>query len=485
MQGRRIVDETVLHLSTTKPPTRSGKATTSSGTHPTIDSLFDPDLGHLKFPPAEVRSKLDKRPPLLSSNQAEEDGYVGGGEVEGGGGGGSHPPVKSESSSLLVEDSQPDLGPPNRSVLLGLRQLTQDASPPNRSRVLAPQSLESNASPDTSVLVPSSLTPRSQRERALPDDSLISALFKGRKRGLEEVEKEGEAGPSTTALSQKRQCLEEAGEGRSTGTVDKAGGAGIFSGLCTTRSKMKDTGVDLTEPASSKPESSFSKENSSHSISKPHGGTLTPTTPTPAGVLHSEFRGASSEEEGMDASRSPLQPSGGLDTHSTRPGHSASQGFKTPKKRKTSSGGDSTLFLSARRRKKSSREDPTGDAPPPTLGTQLPTDTQTTVNTGTLTQSTVKTNMTSPFTSLVTPLGTMRGGRRTKTQTTDAVDAGRVEDLWTNDDEGTRGEGENPLGGNGSQWGSMNGHSMYQPVCTGDGFILPREKPKLKVILSS
>ncbi len=494
-QGSTIIDETVLRSSRrTKPPARREKAMPSTNTNPTIDSLFDPDLGHQSFPPAEVRSKLGKQPPVMSSTQQAE-GDKGGGKGGGNGSQFHHPrPPALKSESSLVEDSQPNTAQPDRTALPGLRFLSQEASLADRSGVLASQSVESNPSQDPSVLVPSSLTPRSQRDKTLPDPSLISELFKGRrKRGIEEREGEGGAGVSQRASSQKRQCLEEKGKAEKSGAAGEGGvGAGMFSGLRSTRTRKRPTGRGLTDSASAKPPGSNPSNSSNHSqqLKVP---TPTAHKDTPADKLLSEpdtdtaRSGAAFEqdkEEGMEIAQSPLRPNKVPDTHTVLPELSNSEAFKTPKRKRSSSGGGLSPFLSARRPKKSSVGDPSSDAAaPPTLGTQLSTDTQATGDLGmaTQTQSTIRTDMTSLFTCLVMPLGTS-GGRRSKIQETTGTEASNVEDLWDKDDGRTAGEGENPLGGNGSQWSSLNGHSMYTPVCTEDGFILPREKPRLKVI---
>ncbi len=485
-QVRSVVDETVLHSTRRKPPAAKSKPTTS-GTNLTIDSLFDSNVGHMTFPPAEVRSKQ----PLLSSTQSEMGVEEGGGL--GGKGSQSKAPL-DKSESLLVEDSQPSSELPGQTVLPGLRTLTQEVSPSNRSEAQASRSVDPRPSQeDTSVLVPSSLTPRSQREVILPDNSLISALFKGRrrKRGME-----GEEG--NEASQQKRHRLDEGGKGDVSGT---GAGVDVFSAPRSTRSKRTTTDVDSTEPASTKPSHLTSDTDSTHSaVSNPDDKSLhvAPKTRSTADKLPSEPKAATGitseqprEETEMDTSQTPPRPGGGTDTGTVGPEHSTSQGFKTPKRRNLSAVGNSTSFLSARRRRKSSGGDLTSDAtvvPPPTPCTQLPTDTGTqATGTETQTPSTVKTNMGSPFTSLVMPLGTS-GGRRTKTQGDGGsggggVEASHAEDLWDNDDPA---EGENPLGGAGSLWGTTtnghsNGHSLYQPVCTEDGFILPREKPKMKV----
>ena len=472
-----VVDDTVIHSARKKAHTSDSK--------PTIKSLFDPDVGHLSFPPVEVRSKLGNRP-LSMSTQAEDEKDKEGQTRASSSAFKSpkRPAMKSEFS--LVEDSHPDSEAPNKTVLPGLRTLSQDTSVANRTGLAAPtpQSLETNPSQDVSVLVPSSLTPRSQEDNksALPDTGLISALFKGRRKkrrmvGGEEKE-EGGGEISQQGPSQKRQHLEKSGIEEKSPLTEGTGGGRSLRGR---NEQLGHCLMDTAPSVTNKPTSSGNPDES-HSkfgdIAPMHTTPSTPVTP------------ALEDEDQMTVEHLPSRPNTATDTSTT---HANSEGFKTPKTKRQITMSSST-FLSARKRKQT----PGGEAITDTVGTsgspstgsiQILAQTQVTGNTFTLTQtqSTTKTSTTTPFTCLAMPLGT-GGGRRTKFQdagqngTTPSagVDASRVEDLW-NDDSSIAGEGENPLGENRVQWTSLNSSGMYKPVCTEDGFILPREKPKLKV----
>ena len=160
---------------------------------------------------------------------------------------------------------------------------------------------------------------------------------------------------------------------------------------------------------------------------------------------------------------------------------SSSTASKRSRKRKA--GQSSSPFLSARKRRKSSREDAysmqdTPQASPskhrtqtqdraPDTGT-MATNTLTAAAADTQKSAHAYSDLTSPFTCLAVPSGT--GGRRTKVQD---VDTHQSEDFW-NDSEVSRGvlDTEDPL---------EPPRRTYQPVCTDEGFIRPRDTPKLQV----
>ena len=160
---------------------------------------------------------------------------------------------------------------------------------------------------------------------------------------------------------------------------------------------------------------------------------------------------------------------------------SSSTASKRSRKRKA--GQSSSPFLSARKRRKSSREDTysmqdTLQASPskhrtqtqhraPDTGT-MATSTLTAAAADTQKSSHVYSDLTSPFTCLAVPSGT--GGRRMKVQD---VDTHQSEDFW-NDSEVSRGglDTDDPL---------EPPCRTYKPVCTDEGFIGPRDTPKLQV----
>ena len=412
------VDETVLQ------PKKSPAVTSKER----IDSLFD--FGG-SFPPAEVRSK---------PGPTRTEG--GGPATSGFKRPKSHPDLKSESS--IVDDSQPESEVPVRTILPGLRGKSSDTSFLDKSEILAPQSVETVPSQDGSVLVPNSLTQEASGKKSLPDSELISALFKGkrRKRGAAEDSQEE---PSQCEVKRKR--LEEAAAENGEESMRRETGASMFSGLQSARRNR----TKILDDSSRTNGSLCNKSTESKA----------PIPPRAAPPTESSIRPSSSEES-MITERTKL---------STHEESCNTDVFKTPKRKKLHS--TSTPFLSTRKHYKSQEDGSGTDTPaaPPPAGSEAPEPQSATQATNTLTQNTIRGEMTSPFTCLSMPFGTT-AGRRTKSQAAPT----RADDIWNEEDGGSEGvDGENPLG---SQCPTQR---MYKPVCTEDGFILPREKPKLRV----
>ena len=467
------IDETILHRKNSPAPippsthrtADSKKAAIAKPKNEPLDSLFDFHLeDEQSFPPVEVKSKLEKKPPLTST-QADD---IGAKPLDS--------PLKArpptlKSHSSIIDHSKPDQQAPNTSALPGSKKRS-----PNMSEILAPQSVESVQDPGGSILAPSSLTPRSQdvlggtEGKSLPDSDLISTLFKGmRKKRPNEGERERE-GLTESASSPKRQRLEQERQrrGEKEEAKDTLGG-GLFSGIQRTRGKRKLDTETVTSigPAGG---ASETKTTAPEVMTKlaPNRDT---TSELPTLQTAEEVRAKKSTNH-MVPPTTPTEDSGS--THGKR-------------SRKRKAGQSSSPFLSARKRRRSSREEAcsmhdTSTSPhasPLRLRTHTQDRAPDTCTEATNTLPTVDTlksthaysDLTSPFTCLAVPPGT--GGKRTKVQD---VDAHLSEDFWKDSDQSRRDlDTENPLGP------QEPPRRIYKPVCTDEGFIRPRTKPKLQV----
>ena len=447
----------MLRKKSPKPPAAGGTSTKRGGT---LDALFDVsgDIDEERFPPAEVKSKLEKKQPLTSTQKFEGDSHFQQ----------RKPPALRGEHSLesIVEDSQPDSELPTHTVLPGLKKPTDiSIMDPNHS---LPET-------EPSILVPSSLPPRSQ-EKQLPDASLVASLFKGKRR---------KRGPSDSDSQEsqresKRQHLDIRSGGHEREEDEKEQesqtvGAGLFSGFQSMRSKGRTKQLENRKIHSNESVDSDAMETGTNRLfdsSKPREcGTAEPKR------VSLDPPATTSETVGKPSSMPPPK------TPKTP---------KTPKRRPREDHSSTSPFLSTRKHRKTEASQ-AAKSPCDTsmitntsvAGSMTNTAAALTDNPATLactqhTQNTSKmatgAGLITPFTCLTVPAGVVcsTGGKRTKASTATTND-----DIW--DDENRddlmlrRGEGENPLGS------QEPPRKNYRPVYTDDGFIVARSKPKLLV----
>ena len=465
------IDETILHrknspatipASTRKDPA-SKKAIAKPKKEP-LDFLFDVDVeGEPSFPPAEVKSKHEKKTPLTIT--ATDTKPLA-----------SHlSPLKSRPPTLKTRSgrSQPHPEDPSVSALPGVKKKS-----PNMSEILAPQSVESVQDPNGSILAPSSLTPRSQdvpdgaEGKSLPDSDLMSVLFKGKKK-KRSTEGEGEGAGlagSASASSPKRQRLERGTQRDREKEEAKniSGGGGLFAGVQRTRGRKKR---DTETVTSISPAGNTSQTNASAPEAVSNDPKLAPDWDTTAELPTLQTAEEVRADRTDNHTAPPITPTRDSDL---------TMASKMSRKRKF--GQSSSPFLSARKQRKSSREDAhsmhdtpyTSPSKPRTQTRDRDPDTCTeTTNTLATAADTQKSahaysDLTSPFTCLAVPSGT--GGRRTKVQD---VETHQSEDFWDNSEVSRGGlDTEDPL---------EPPRRTYKPVCTDEGFIRPRDMPKLQV----
>jgi len=476
-QGDAItkIDETILlGKKSPKPSTAGGAGATVATKGETMDTVSDAGYGidDSRFPPAEVKSKLDKKLLLTSKQNCGESSSLSKSRLWQ-----KEPRTRHGEHSLesIVEDSQPDSEVLTNTVLPGLKKPTVMSLAGNRGEVMGPFSVETNHSlpeTDPSVLVPSTLTPRSQ-EKPLPDSSFISTLFKGKR-------KKRELADSSSQESQRESKRRHVEDDHRRGRVEKeqqsmgdvaATGASLFSGSQTLRSRGRVKQL----------ESCVVGEGVGSETMEIGTNRLLDSAVT----VHSKTCRPASEEKHMPKDETTLVAT------STTVGKSASLSTpKTPKKRQREEDSSTSPFLSTRKHRKvevsPAKED---DANVMTNTSALGcgsdgatlTDNPATLSCTQHTQNTSKlaagTGLVTPFTCLTFPVGVVcsTGGKRTKVSTS------TNDDIW-NDDNGDgmmfgRGgdEGEDPLGL------QEPPRRNYKPVCTEDGFILARCKPKLQV----
>ena len=326
---------------------------------------------------------------------------------------------------------------------------------------------------DPSVLVPSTLTPRSQ-EKSLPDSGLISTLFKGKRRKRELIH---DGGPQESQRESKRSRhvdndhkreglrSEQQSMGDSTGA---AMGASLFSGPRSTRSRGK-----VKQPERGKTnDDGVGLETKETGTARLHHSVM---------AVHNK---AGPETEVDEASLAATSKN--VDKSLSLPTP------RTPKKRPQEDHSATSPFLSTRKHRKveaiiigppTKEDDANATTNTSTLGTAAAsfTDNPATLSCTQHTQNTSKlatgTGLVTPFTCLTFPVGVVcsTGGKRMKASTSTNAD------IWNNDNgDGTMlgrggGEGEDPLGF------QEPPRKNYKPVCTEDGFILARSKPKLQV----
>ena len=480
------VEETVLlKKKSPKPPTTGGTSAKKGGT---LDALFDisGDIDDERFPPAEVKSKLEKKQPLTSTQKFEDD-LVSPSKP--------HflqrkPPALRGEHSLesIVEDSQPNSEVPSRTVLPGLKKPTDVSVIGSQSGGPAPSSstMATNHSlPETepSILVPSSLPPRSQ-EKPFPDTSLMASLFKGkrRKRGPSDSDSQESQRENKRQHLDTRSGSYEREEGEKEQQSQRGvatAGAGLFSGLQSMRSKSRTKQVEGRKIHSNESVDSVAMETGTDRLfdsSRPRECSNTKSTTEPK-LVPLDTPATTSEAVDKPSSMSPPK------TPKTP---------KTPKRRPRESHSSTSPFLSTRKHRKTAASqavkspcDTSMETNMSAAGHMTNTAAALTDNPATLTstQHTLNTStgagLITPFTCLTVPAGVIcsTGGKRTKASTTSSSD-----DIWN--DEGRddlmlgRGEGENPLGS------QEPPRKNYRPVYTEDGFIVARSKPKLLVGLA-
>ena len=168
-QGDAItkIDETILlGKKSPKPSSAGGAGATVAAKGETLDAVSDAGYGidDSRFPPAEVKSKLDNKLLLTSTQNCGESSSSSKSRLRQ-----KEPRTWHGEHSLesIVEDSQPDSEVLTNTVLPGLKKPTVMSLAGNRGEVTGPFSVETNHSlpeTDPSVLVPSTLTPRSQEK---------------------------------------------------------------------------------------------------------------------------------------------------------------------------------------------------------------------------------------------------------------------------------------------------------------------------------
>ena len=466
------IDETILLGNKSPKPSAAGGASANvAAKGETLDAMSDIGYGidDRRFPPAEVKSKLDKKPLLTSirsfgeSSPSSKSHHL------------KEPPTQHGQQSLesVVEDSQPDSEILTNTVLPGLRKPTVTSLAGNRGGVVAPFSVETNHSlpeSDPSILVPSTLTPRSQ-EKSLPDSGLISTLFKGKRRKRELIHDDG---PQESQRESKRSRHvdsdhrreglknEQQSMGDPTGA---ATGASLFSGPRSTRSRGK-----VKQPERGKTnDDGVGSETKETGTARLHHSVM--AVRNKAGPETEEER----DEASLAATSKNVDKSLSLSTP------------RTPKKRPREDHSSTSPFLSTRKHRKveaiiigppTNEDDANATTNTSTLGTAAAslTDNPATLSCTQHTQNTSKlatgTGLVTPFTCLTFPVGVVcsTGGKRTKASTSTNAD------IWNDDNTMLgRGEGEDPLGF------QEPPRKNYKPVCTEDGFILARSKPKLQV----
>ena len=421
-----------------------------------LDSLFEFDLeGKPSFPPAEVKSKHEKKTPLTST------------EVD------TKPlifqlrPLKSGPSTLKTNsgNSQPHPEDPSVSALPGVKKEL-----PNMSEVLVPQSVESVQDPSGSILAPSSLTPCSQdvpvgvEGKFLPESDLLLKDKKKKRSNKGEGEKEGLA-VSTSASSPKRLRLERGTQrDREQEETKNISGGELFCGVQKTSEREQDSET-MTSIGPARNTSQAKPSAPEAVIDYPK---LAPNWDTTAQLPTIEMAEEVQAVRTDEIIAPPITPTkaSGLTASKRSTKHKVYQ--------------SSIPFLSARKWRKRSREDAYSihDIPFPSSSkhrTQSKhkaphtcTEATNTLATAADTQKSAHaySNLTSPFTCLAAKTG----GRRTKVQD---VDFDQSDDFW-NDSEVSR--------------GSLNTEDTleppprtYKPVCIDEGFIHPRVTPKLQV----
>ena len=465
------VEETILfRKKSPKPPTAGGKSAKRGGT---LDALFDvsEDIDEERFPPAEVKSKREKKGPFTSTQKFEGDSHFQ-----------QRKPLAlrgEHSLGSIVEDSQPNSEVHNHTVLPGLKKPTDVSVIGGRNEGPAPSSsiVDTNHSlPETepSILVPSSLPPRSQ-EKSLPDANLVASLFKGkrRKRGPDDSDSQ------ESQRESKRQHLDERSGGHDRKEDEKeqqsqTAGAGLFSGLQSMRSKGRTKQLENRKIHSNESVDSDVIETGTNRLfdsSKPRECSSANSTTEPKLVPFDPVAPATtSETVGKPSSMPPPKTP------------------KTPKRRPHEDHSSTSPFLSTRKHRKTEASQAAKSPCDTSMMTNTSvagsmtntvaafTDNPATLACTQLTQNTTGAGLITPFTCLTVPAGVVcgTGGKRTKASTTTTNN-----DIW--DDENRddlmlgRGEGENPLGS------QEPPRKNYRPVYTEDGFIVARSKPKLLV----
>ena len=469
-QPAKVEETVLLKKKSPKTPTTGGTSPKKGGT---LDALFDfsGDIDDEHFPPAEVKSKLEKKQPLTSTQKFEDNPLKPHFQQR-------KPPALRGEHSLesIVEDSQPDSEVPSRTVLPGLKKPTEVSVISSQSGGPAPSSstmATSHSQPETepSILVPSSLPPRSQ-EKPFPDTSLMASLFKGkrRKRGPSDSDSQESQRENKRQHLDTRSGSHEREEGEKEQQSQRSvptTGASLFSGLQSMRSKSRTKQVEIRKIHSNESVGSVAMETETDRLldsSRPRECSTTNSTTEPKLTL-------------LDP---PATTSEAVDKPSSMPPPKTPKTPKTPKRRPHESQSSTSPFLSTRKHRKTAASQ----------AVKSPCDTSMETNTSaalmdnpatlTCTQHTLNTStgagLITPFTHLTVPAGVIcsTGGKRTKASTTSSND-----DIWN--DEGRddlmlgRGEGENPLGS------QEPPRKNYRPVVTEDGFIVARSKPKLLV----
>ena len=461
-----------------------------------MDMPFDDDI---ELSPTEVKSKL-------TSKREFNDDYPSGTRAE------LHDrpnPTDSERAtdkgSGMVDDSQPDIkeegksGSKKASKLPGLTLKSSKTSQKktavvyqNQSDILAPQSVESNQSfQDASIFAPSSLTPASQSKpkgsgnTSLPGASLMTELFKGRrrKRGIESfadaVSEDIEESQNSAAKKLRRE-------------EDQKGDSGLFGGLRSTRSQTHHTDTraedSVFKTADRSPLQNETEKDTPPTFSSPKEGKgyTGAKNKTSKKVTPCESTGEFSN---------PIEhvPEGPIATSTQAVAKASVKNQRIPVSPIVSD----SPFISSRKQKRSLINESTSES---SLANQSEQNVPTKEAAGQSdsmfvdTLSTQKTTgikrapgMVTPFTSPFTCLSSSRreaapasvfaatGGRRSK-----APVQAEADDLWNKeaqDENGMRTDGENPLG---TQFDDP-GSTKFKPVLTEDGFIKARVKPKLQV----
>jgi len=151
-QGDAItkIDETILlGKKSPKPSTAGGAGATVATKGETMDTVSDAGYGidDSRFPPAEVKSKLDKKLLLTSKQNCGESSSLSKSRLWQ-----KEPRTRHGEHSLesIVEDSQPDSEVLTNTVLPGLKKPTVMSLAGNRGEVMGPFSVETNHSlPET------------------------------------------------------------------------------------------------------------------------------------------------------------------------------------------------------------------------------------------------------------------------------------------------------------------------------------------------